>query len=104
MEPSFVFIIDVSKKSIESGFTSVVLMAIRFILNNKVFPDEDRTNVAFITYENNINFFEVSPKTQNVQILSIHGDEPFLPLKVYIILFIYRIALYSFLLMKIDCN
>lgn len=82
MEPSFVFIIDVSKKSIESGFLSVVINAIKFILNNKAFMDEERTNVAFITYDNNINLFEVNKKTHNIQILSVYGDEPFLPQKV----------------------
>lgn len=85
MPPAYVFIIDVSIKSINKGFFLSITEAIKEILNNSLFPNSDRAMIAFITYDSHVNFFKFDVKLNksSPQLLRISDNEIFLPSPVF---------------------
>ena len=80
MSSNFVFIIDVTNKSILSGGSKIFIEALRYIINNKYFINIERTSVSFITFNNiGVSFYKINKKNKSLQILEINGDEPFVP-------------------------
>jgi protein transport protein SEC24 len=82
MAPAYVFVIDVSLNSIQSGVFSCVIETIKDILTNDLFANVDRTKIAFITYDSNVNFYKINPNNGAIQQLCIGGDQMFLPAPV----------------------
>ena len=80
MSSNFVFIIDVTNKSISLGGFKIFLETLKYIINNKYFINEERTSVSFITFSGvGVNFYKINKKNNSLQILEISGDEPFVP-------------------------
>ena len=77
---NFVFILDVTNKSINSGALKTFIESVRNIINNHYFINEERTFVSFITFDHSgISFYKINKKNNSLQILEISGDEPFVP-------------------------
>ena len=80
MSSNFVFILDVTNKSINSGALKTFIESVRNIINNHYFINEERTFVSFITFDHSgISFYKINKKNNSLQILEISGDEPFVP-------------------------
>lgn len=80
MSSNFIFILDTTSKSINSGALKIFIETIRYIIDNHYFINEERTFVSFITFNNiGVSFYKVNKKTNAMQIFEISGDEPFIP-------------------------
>ena len=79
MSSNYVFIIDVTFKNIKLGVIKIFIDSLKFIIDNSVFQNEDRTYISFITFDyDGIYFFKIN-KNGNIQIYNINGDEAFIP-------------------------
>ena len=80
MSSNFVFILDITRKSINSGVIKIFLETLRYIINNNYFINVDRTFVSFITFNSSgVSFYKINKTNNSFQILEIGGDEPFVP-------------------------
>ena len=80
MSSNFVFILDVTEKSINSGAIKLFIETLRYIVNNKYFVNEERTFISFISFNHSgVSFYKINKKNNSLQILEISGDEPFVP-------------------------
>ncbi len=79
MSSNYVFIIDVTFKNIKLGLIKIFVDSLKFIFENNVFQNEDRTYISFITFDNDgVYFFKIN-QNGNIQIYNINGDEAFIP-------------------------
>lgn len=80
MSSNFVFILDVTNKSINSGAVNTFIESLRSIINNHYFINEQRTFISFITFNyTGVSFYKINNKNNSIQIYEIGGDEPFIP-------------------------
>ena len=80
MSSNYVFIIDVTYKNIQLGVIHIFIDALKFIFENNVFQNEDRTYISFITFDyDGVYFFKINQINGNIQIFIINGDEAFIP-------------------------
>ena len=80
MSSNYVFILDVTNKSINSGAVKIFIETLRYIINNKYFINEERTFVSFITFNySGVSFYKINKKNNTIQILEVSGNEPFVP-------------------------
>ena len=59
MPPTFVFVMDVSKPAIDSGYLQTCVNVIRNVIENELLPGGTRTRVLFITYDNSVHFYNL---------------------------------------------
>ena len=59
MAPTYVFALDVSKNAVESGYLTVVTNCISRAIEDGSFPGGDRTQVAFITFDDRVHFYNL---------------------------------------------
>ena len=79
MSSNYVFIIDVTFKNIKLGLIKIFVDSLKFIFENNVFQNEDRTYISFITFDyDGVYFFKIN-QNGNIQIYNINGDEAFIP-------------------------
>ena len=80
MSSNYVFIIDVTNKSVANGSIKIFIESLRYIINNKYFINEERTFISFITFNyNSVCFYKMNKKINSMQIYEISGDDPFIP-------------------------
>ena len=80
MSSNYVFILDVTNKSIANGSIKIFIESLRYIVSNKYFNNEERTFLSFITFDHNgVCFYKINKKVNSMQILEISGDVPFVP-------------------------
>ena len=80
MSSNYIFILDVTNKSISNGSIKIFIESLRFIVNNNYFINEERTFLSFITFNyNSVCFYKINKKNKQIQIFEISGDEPFIP-------------------------
>lgn len=75
MYPSYIFLIDISHSSSSKGFTSIVCDSISSALSN--FKYNERTNVSFLLFDNDLHFVKLTGK---VEIVTVPSQEPWIPL------------------------
>lgn len=80
MPPVYFFMIDVSAPAVASGSVESIIQTIKGALDN--LPGDTRTQVGFITFDNSLQFYNLSPKLQAPQMLVVTDleGEPFLPI------------------------
>ena len=80
MSSNYVFILDVTNKSIANGSIKIFIESLRYIVNNKYFMNEERTFLSFITFDHSsVCFYKMNKKINTMQILEMSGDVPFVP-------------------------
>ena len=79
--PNYYFLIDLSYKAIESGFSQCALETIKDCINNNYFYNYDNVDIkiCIITYETSINFYSLNPKSNQFIMLSVTDNEIFIP-------------------------
>ena len=80
MSSNYVFILDVTNKSIANGSIKIFIESLRYIVNNNCFINEERTFLSFITFDHDsVSFYKINKKNNSLQIFEISGDDPFIP-------------------------
>jgi len=69
MAPTYVFVLDVSKNAIESGYLSIVTSVISRAITDETFPGGERTKVALITYDDRIHFYNLKSTLRQPQVI-----------------------------------
>lgn len=79
MPPTYVFVIDVSFAAAASGMLGAVCATIKESLD--LLPGDERTQVAFITFDNTLHFYNLkSTLSVPQQMVVAEIDDPFVPL------------------------
>ncbi|KAL4457088.1 hypothetical protein ABPG74_014726 [Tetrahymena malaccensis] len=67
MPPTFFFLIDVSKASVESGMLSVVANQIKATITDELLAGKERTQVGFVTYDSKIHIYNLKSSLKQPQ-------------------------------------
>jgi protein transport protein SEC24 len=59
MPPTYVFVMDVSKPAIDSGYLNICVSTIKSVIENQLLPGGERTRVLFITYDSSVHFYNL---------------------------------------------
>lgn len=82
MPPAFIFVIDVSSISSQTGFLTAVLETLKDIFINNYFLNVDRTKVGIITYDSTVHFYRLIENSSQPQMFCVSDNEMFLPVPV----------------------
>ena len=79
--PIYYFLIDISYKAVQSGFSQCVLETIKDCINNNYFYGYEIFNIkiCIITYDNSIHFYSVNPNANQFTMLSVNDQDIFIP-------------------------
>ena len=69
MAPTYIFVLDVSKNAIESGYLSIVTNCISRSIEEGSFPGGNRTQIGFITFDDRVHFYNLKPTLKQPQII-----------------------------------
>jgi protein transport protein SEC24 len=61
MPPTYVFVIDVSKPAVDTGYLNVCCSTIKSIIETSLLPGGERTRIAFLTYDSAVHFYNLRP-------------------------------------------
>ena len=75
----FIFLIETSITSINSGFLTACIESIKDAINNEIFFNGDNVNISIITYNTNVDFYSYGEKFTQPQMLSVTEEPTFLP-------------------------
>jgi protein transport protein SEC24 len=59
MPPTYVFVMDVSKPAIDTGYLQQATSTIKSVIENKLLPGGERTRICFITYDASVHFYNL---------------------------------------------
>ena len=82
MPPTFLFAFDVSKPAIDSGYLQTACQTIKSVIEEQTLPgmSDERCKVAFLTYDKNIQFYNLKPILKQPQMMVMTDvDNIFLP-------------------------
>jgi protein transport protein SEC24 len=80
MPPTFVFVIDVSKPAIDSGYVSLTCQTIRSCIEFMNTASNERCRVGFITYDQSVHFYNLRSTLKQPQMFVVSDVEKiFLP-------------------------
>lgn len=78
-EPAYFFVLDVSATAVRSGLLQSAARAIKSSLDD--LPGGNRTKIGFITFDNGVHYFNLSPELASPQMLVVSDlKELFVPL------------------------
>ena len=79
--PIYYFLIDISYKAVQSGFSQCILETIKDCINNNYFYGYEIFNIkiCIITYDNSIHFYSVNPNASQFTMLSVNDQDIFIP-------------------------
>lgn len=61
MPPTYIFVLDVSKPAIETGYLALAASTIKNVIETKLLPGGERTRISFITYDSSVQFYNLRP-------------------------------------------
>ena len=80
MPPTYVFVLDVSKPAIDSGYLHLAVSTIKSIIENQLLPGGERTKVGFITYDSSVHFYNLRSTLKQPQMFVVSDvEQMFLP-------------------------
>ena len=79
--PNYFFLIDISYKAIQSGFSQCVLETIKDCINNNYFYNYDKCNIktSIITYDTSIHFYSINQNNNQFTMLCVNDNDVFIP-------------------------
>ena len=81
MPPTFLFVFDVSKSAIDTGYLPIVTASILKAIESDSIPGGDRTVVGFLTYDDKVHYYNLKSTLKQPQMIVNTDDDPdFLPL------------------------
>lgn len=83
MPPTFVFVMDVSKPAIESGYLEICVSTIKSVIENQLLAGGERTRVLFITYDSSVHFYNLRSTLKQPQMYVVSDvEQMYLPVPV----------------------
>jgi protein transport protein SEC24 len=76
-QPTYIFVIDVSLAAISNNFLNAVIETIKDTINSDALAYQERTRVAFITYDSSVHYYSL--KGNQPTMLCISDETMFLP-------------------------
>jgi protein transport protein SEC24 len=74
--PTYLFLIDVTKDSIESGFLSIICQTLYKLIEEEAIPGGERSKVALITYDKDIHYYCLDKNLQQPLMINCCGNDP----------------------------
>ena len=59
MPPTYVFLLDVSKEAVDSGYLTQATQTIKGVLDEGTLPGGERTRICFLAYDKNLYYFNL---------------------------------------------
>lgn len=59
MPPTYVFVLDVSKPAIDTGYLSTCVQTIKSVIENQLLPGGERALISFVTYDSSVHFYNL---------------------------------------------
>ena len=78
MAPTYVFVFDVSKTAIESGYLEIVTQTIKRSIEEGSIPGGERTRVGFLTFDDTIHYYNLKSTLRQPQVI-VNTETDFLP-------------------------
>jgi protein transport protein SEC24 len=80
MPPTYIFVLDVSKPAIDTGYLTLATQTIKSVIESKLLPGGERTRISFITYDASVQFYNLRPTLKQPQMFVLTDiQEMFLP-------------------------
>lgn len=80
MPPTYIFVLDVSKPAIDTGYLALATSTIKNVIESKLLPGGERTRISFITYDSSVQFYNLRPTLKQPQMfVTTDVSEIFLP-------------------------
>lgn len=61
MPPTYIFVLDVSKPALDTGYLQTAVATIKSVLESGLLPGFDRAKVGFLTYDSSVHFYNLRP-------------------------------------------
>ena len=75
MPPTYVFVLDVSKPAIDTGYLNLTVSTIKSVIENQLLPGGDRARISFITYDSSVHFYNLRPTLKQPQMFVVTDIE-----------------------------
>jgi len=75
MPPTYVFVLDVSKPAIDTGYLYTAAATIKSVIESKLLPGQERARVAFVTYDSSVHFYNLGSTRKQAQMLVVTDIE-----------------------------
>ena len=80
MPPSYIFVLDVSKPAIDTGYLGTCVATIKSVLENSLLPGGERARISFLTYDSSVHFYNLRPTLKQPQMMVVTDiNEIYLP-------------------------
>lgn len=81
MAPTFLFVFDVSKNALDTGYLPIATASILKALEAGAIPGGERTVVGFLTYDDKVHYYNLKSTLKQPQMIVNTDDDPdFLPM------------------------
>lgn len=81
MAPTFLFVFDVSKSAVDTGYLSLATASILKAIESETIPGGDRTVVGFLTFDDKVHYYNLKSTLKQPQMIVNTDDDPdFLPI------------------------
>lgn len=81
MNPTYLFVFDVSKSAVDTGYLSIVTASILKAIENDTLPGGDRVYVGFLTFDDKVHYYNLKSTLKQPQMIVNTDDDPdFLPI------------------------
>jgi protein transport protein SEC24 len=77
MPPTYLFAFDVSKPAIDSGYLASACATVKSVIEQELLPgmNGERVKIGFLTYDNNVHFYNLRPILKQPQMMVITDSE-----------------------------
>jgi protein transport protein SEC24 len=80
MPPTYIFVLDVSKPAIDTGYLSSCVATIKNVIETSLLPGGERARVGFVTYDSSVHFYNLRPTLKQPQMFVVTDiDAVYLP-------------------------
>jgi len=74
--PAYLFVIDVTKDAIESGFLSIICQTLHNLITTEAIPGGERSKIALITYDRYIHYYCLDKTLQQPLMMTCCANDP----------------------------
>jgi protein transport protein SEC24 len=75
MPPTYVFVLDVSKPAIDTGYLGTAVATIKSVIENQLLPGSERARISFVTYDSSVHFYNLRSTLKQPQMLVVTDIE-----------------------------
>ena len=75
MPPTYIFVLDVSKPAIDTGYLSTCVATIKSVIESQLLPGGERARIGFVTYDSSVHFYNLRPTLKQPQMFVVTDIE-----------------------------